>query len=176
MYMDKKEISDILESKHQELFNWLENEPIEKWGEGPEGKWTSGQHFLHLVNSIKILNKALRTPKFLLKRKFGVSNRETRSYEEVAKRYEDRLNENKERARAFNDGLRIPTEKERERLISMLQIQNKKLQYKVNKWSDKHLDTLLLPHPLMGRMIIREIIMWTAHHTDHHTRILKELY
>ncbi len=174
--MEKKEIITTLEEKHSELFDWFAAQESVAWESGPDGKWTSGQHMLHLVNSIKLLNKALRTPKFLLKRKFGVANRPVRSYDEVAQRYDTRLSENVDRSREFNKGLKVPSLKDKERLLSTLQIQNKKLQYKTQKWSDKNLDTLLLPHPLMGRMIIREIIMWTAHHTAHHTRILKERY
>lgn len=174
--MQKKEIIDVLEKKHRELFDWLEAQPVQKWLEGPERKWTSGQHILHLAKSIRILNKALKTPKFLLKRKFGLCNRPVRTYDQIAERYEERLTENKERVRIFNEGLKIPGIKQKERLLTTLQIQNKKLQYKINKWADTDLDTLLLPHPLMGRMTIREIIMWTAHHTHHHTNILKEQY
>jgi len=174
--MEKKEIIVILEKKHVDLLDWLEDQTPQNWEMGPDGKWTSGQHILHLVESIRLLNKALRTPKFLLRRKFGVANRSVRSYSEVTKRYEERLTANLERSRDFNKGLHKPSLKEKQRLLASLQIQNKKLQYKTNKWSDKHLDTLLLPHPLMGRMIIREIIMWTAHHTEHHTLILKKDY
>lgn len=165
-----------LEEAHNELFQWIEAQDAKKWLEGPSDKWTSGQHVLHLVDSIKMLNKALRVPKFILKRKFGMANRPVRSYEEVATRYDERLKANLERAKEFNAGLKVPSQKDKQRLIATLQIQNKKLQYKTNKWSDKHLDTLLLPHPLMGRMIIREIIMWTAHHTRHHVSILKDNY
>jgi hypothetical protein len=28
----------------------------------------------------------------------------------------------------------------------------------------------------MGKMTIREIIMWTAHHTEHHTQTLQKFY
>ncbi|MDT7832116.1 DinB family protein [Flavobacteriaceae bacterium S356] len=174
--MEKKEIIAVLEKKHTDLFDWVANHSSEKWEMGPEGKWTSGQHILHLAESIRLLNKALRTPKFLLKRKFGVANRPVRSYNEVAKRYEERLTANLEKSRDFNKNLNKPSLKQKQRLLASLQIQNKKLQYKTNKWSDHNLDTVLLPHPLMGRMIIREIIMWTAHHTEHHTTILKEHY
>lgn len=174
--MEKIEIIELLETKHQELFTWLENHPDEKWLMGPEGKWTAGQHVLHLVNSIKLLNKALSYPNFLLKYKFGVSNRESRSYIEVAKRYDQRLLENQERAKAFNKDLEKPLLKEKKHLKNTLQIQNKKLQYKTNKLKGKHLETLLLPHPLMGKMTLKEIIMWTAHHTEHHLSILKNKY
>lgn len=57
-----------------------------------------------------------------------------------------------------------------------IHIQNKKLQYKTKRLKDKHLDTLIVPHPLMGKMTLREIIMWTAHHTEHHYKILKKDY
>ena len=61
-------------------------------------------------------------------------------------------------------------------MYGYLQIQNKKLQYKTKRLKDKHLDKLLIPHPLMGKMTLREIIMWTAYHTDHHNQILKASY
>ncbi len=174
--MDQENIVKRLETEHQRLLNWLENHPDEKWTQGPEGKWTTGQHILHLVTSIKMLNKALKMPKFLLKSKFGTSNRPSRSYDEVTKRYQERLIENKEGARTFNQDLKTPSLDDKKHLMSSLQILNKKLQYKTNKLKDKHLDTLLLPHPLMGRMTLREIIMWTAHHTEHHFTTLENKY
>lgn len=174
--MNKKEIVAILEEKHQELFDWLDEATDEQWMSGPEDRWTAGQHISHLVDSEFLLNKALKYPKFLLRYKFGTSNRPSRSYDEVSKRYEERLAESKERAKEYNKDLKVPSLQNRKRLIDSLQILNKKLQYKTNKLKDKHLDTLLLPHPLMGKMTLREIIMWTAHHTDHHVEILKKDY
>jgi hypothetical protein len=174
--MNKETIVETLEEKHQELLDWLSATDDELWTQGPKNRWTSGQHILHLVQSSQMLNKALRYPKFLLRYKFGTSNRPSRSYEAVAKRYEERLAENLEKAKKFNINLRVPSQKEKQQLMDDLQVLNKKLQYKTRKFKDKHLDTLLLPHPLMGRMTLREIIMWTAHHTEHHLEILKQDY
>ena len=174
--MDKQDIADLLEQKHQELFDWLNNQPNENWEKGPEGKWTIGQHILHLVNSLQLLNNALSYPRFFLKYKFGVSNREGRDYETVAKKYQQKLSENQDRARTFNQNLKKPTLKEKEYLLSRFQIQQKKLQYKTRKISDKNLDTLVIPHPLMGKMTVREIIMWTVYHTEHHYTTLKDNY
>jgi len=174
--MDKKEISILLEEKHRQLFDWLQIQSKDRWLFAPENKWTVGQHILHLVNSIKLLNKALNYPKFIIKYKFGTNNRENRNYVYIVSNYQNKLIQNQDKAKAFNKSLKIPTASEKENLLTQLQIQNKKLQYKTNKISDKNLDTLLIPHPLMGRMTIREIIMWTAYHTQHHTEILKEKY
>ncbi len=174
--MDKKAISELLEQKHHELFEWLEKEPAEKWMSGPEGKWTVGQHVQHLLNSLQLLNHAMSFPSFLLKYKYGVANRPLRSYEDVAKRYEEKLAANLERAQKFNQKLKIPSNTKKESIITSLKIQNKKLQHKTLKWKDKNLDNLILPHPLMGKMPVRELVMWTAHHTEHHLHSLKNKY
>lgn len=172
--MQKEDINQLLENKHKELFDWIESQPEDCFEQGPEGKWTTGQHIQHLVDSIKKLNHALSFPKFILKSKFGVSNRELRDYDTIVGRYQEKLSQNQERAREFNKDVQSPSEKKFQELLTTLQIQNKKLQHKTNKFKDKHLDNLILPHPLMGKMPLREIIMWTAYHTEHHTKILKE--
>jgi hypothetical protein len=174
--MTKLEIIDLLEKKHQELFHWLEEQPDNLWEKGPLDKWTAGQHILHLADSLHLLNTALRYPNFLLKYKFGTCNREIRSYEAVAKNYQNKLIKNQDKASTFNQKLKKPLFSEKERLLNRIQIQNKKLQYKIRKLSDTNLDSLVVPHPLMGKMTLREIVMWTACHTEHHTQILKEKY
>jgi len=174
--MDKETIIKTLESNHLKLNIWIRDVGLDQWEKGPQGKWTVGQHILHLVISDRLLNKALATPKFFLKYKFGTANRPSRSYEDVAKRYQERLLENIERSREFNKELKKPSLKEYEEILETLQILNKKLQYKTRKLKDEYLDTLLLPHPLMGRMTLREIIMWSSYHTEHHLQILKEKY
>ena len=174
--MDKEAIVDILEEKHQELLNWLENQHEDKWVHGPENKWTTGQHALHLLKSIKPLNDALSMPRFFLRYKFGKNNREVRSYETVANRYEEKLSKYLDQAKDFNRKLKVPKPNDRNYILNRLQTENKKLQYKTRRIKDKDLDELILPHPLMGKMPIREIIMWTAHHVEHHTKTLKENY
>ena len=174
--MDKDEIADLLETKHQELFAWLEKQPQENWELGPKEKWSTGQHIQHLVDSLQLLNNALSYPKFLLKYKFGTCNREPRDYNAVAEKYQQKLLENQERARVFNQKLKKPALGERVRLLTKFQIQQKKLQYKTKRINEKKLDTLLIPHPLMGEMTLREIIMWTAYHTEHYTKTLQKSY
>ena len=60
--------------------------------------------------------------------------------------------------------------------ITKLDKEKKKLIEKFRKWTEHDLDTYLLPHPLMGKMTIREVVMWTAHHTEQHYQILTSKY
>ena len=103
-------------------------------------------------------------------------NRELRNYDAVVKRYQEKLEDAKGLTYKGSQNMKIPTLKEKDYILDRLQTENKKLQYKTKKWSDKHLDTLIIPHPLMGKMPVREIIMWTAYHVEHHTKILQEKY
>ena len=115
-------------------------------------------------------------PKFLLRYKFGKSNRAVREYQTVVNRYQERLKDVEGRTFGPSQNMKIPAISEKQYILDRLQVESKKLQYKTRKISDKNLDTLILPHPLMGKMPIREIIMWTAHHIEHHTNTLKEKY
>lgn len=174
--MDKDVIADLLEAKNQALINWISEQDDDKWLEGPSGKWTTGQHALHLLQSIKPLNDALSMPKFLLRYKFGKANREVRDFQTVISRYQERLKDAQGKTFGPSKHMKIPRITDKQYLLDRLLIEGKKLQYKTRKISDKNLDTLILPHPLMGKMPIREIIMWTAYHIEHHTNTLKENY
>jgi len=174
--MHKDTIAELLETKHQTLFNWLESQDVEKWQSGPEGKWTTGQQALHLLQSIKPLNTALSMPKFILKYKFGKANRGLREYDAIIKRYQERLEDAKGITFGPSQNMKIPNDSDKEYLLNRLKVENKKLQHKIKKWKDNDLDNLILPHPLMGKMPVREIVMWTAYHIEHHTKQLMADY
>jgi len=174
--MDKDDIADLIEEKHQILFDWIEKQPVENWGKGPEGKWTISQQILHLANSLQALNKSLIYPRVFFKYRFGTSKRESRDYDTIVKKFQEKLIEKQHKAKKVNRKIKKTKQKDRERLLTRLQIQSKKLQYKIKRISDENLDTLVLPHPFMGKMTVREFIMWTAYHTEHHTKILKKNY
>lgn len=174
--MKKEEIVKQLEDSHQVLLMFLEHQPKELWTKGPEGKWTTGQHALHLLQSIKKLNDALSLPRLILKYKFGIANREVRDFNTVTNRYQERLAEASGATFKNSRNMKIPPLSDKNYIITRLQMENKKLQYKTTKISDADLDKLVLPHPLMGKMPLREIIMWTAYHVLHHTKTLAKNY
>ncbi|MDY2586866.1 DinB family protein [Winogradskyella aquimaris] len=174
--MDRKDIADLIDTKHSELIQWLEAQPLESWTQGPQGKWTQGQQALHLLQSIIPLNNALSLPKFLIRYKFGKANRPVRDYDSIVNRYHERLKGARGKTFKGSQNMKVPTVNEKQYILNRLQTESKKLQYKTKKISDKNLDKLILPHPLMGKMPIREIIMWTAYHVEHHTENLKTKY
>ena len=175
--MTKDDITELLQEKHQTLFDWIESHDDDNWETGPKDKWTTGQQALHLLQSIKTLNDAMSMPKFLLKYKFGRANRDVRDFNAIVKRYQERLAD-LPKGTEFQPSkkMKVPNLNDKSYILNRLQVENKKLQYKTQKWKDKDLDNYILPHPLMGKMPVREIVMWTAYHVEHHTKQLQEKY
>ncbi|GGW61892.1 DinB family protein [Winogradskyella epiphytica] len=174
--MHKNDIADLIEEKYSELMTWLENQPDEYWTKGPKNKWTTGQQALHLLQSIKPLNDALSMPKWLLRLKYGKAKRVFKDYDVLVADYQKQLKEKKGFIYKPSRNMKVPTLLDKHYLLNRLQTEHKKLQYKVKRISEVNLDTVVLPHPILGKMPVREIIMWTAHHAEHHTRILKRDY
>lgn len=175
--MVNHQITENLKKNEDQLKALFKDQPSALWEVQPEGKWTAGQHVIHLVQSTKPLLSALRLPDFILKWRFGTSNRPSRTYDEVISRYEEKL------AKAapgvvgpFSRNMPDSPHSESGKWLNKLSSLNDKLNKTTLKLSDKQMDTLLLPHPLMGKMTLREMLMWNAYHTHHHINVLKEKY
>lgn len=174
MVQNKTEIIQEIDQRFDHLFQWLDQQAPERFTQGPEGKWTTGQHITHLIKSTKPLNQALRLPKFQLKAMFGKPNRPVRTYDEVVNRYLERLAQVEAPTADFVEKESKATDKAA--LIAELDKEKEKLKKAIAKWDEEKLDKFLLPHPLLGKMIIREVLFFTIYHTEHHTKNLEENY
>jgi hypothetical protein len=175
--MEKQQIHNLINDKHASLIHFLSTHDDQKWNKGPEGKWATGQHIVHLTQSTEPLNKALKVPKLILQYKFGKANRPCRSYDEVVKRYLEKLAKlDGKIVSPYSNKMPKTPPIGKEKLIAELTNQKNILLKRLNKISEKQLDKYLIPHPAMGRMIMREIIMWSAYHTEHHHKLLRANY
>lgn len=171
--MNQEELVDLLNVKHESLSDYLITHQDSKWNEGPPGKWKTNEHVLHLIQSIQPLRKALTIPKFVLRYKFGKSNRSLRTMDQVINKYKTKLSQNPGVVSPLSVDMDRATAQSKKELIADFQSEKNKLVTKVEKWTDSHLEQYILPHPLMGRMPIKELLMWTAYHAEHHHNIIK---
>ncbi len=176
MTMTKSELIQLTKDKFQNLFDFLNDHDVNKWNKGPEGKWKAGQHIMHLLQSAKPLNRALGLPMFVLWYKFGKANRGPRTYDQVIDKYQTKLQAAGEVLSPFSKNMPDTPPDGKQKIIELLSKEKDILLKKINKISEKNLDKYLIPHPLMGRMLIREMIMWNAYHIEHHHKILAEKY
>lgn len=137
----------------------------------PGGKWSAGQHLDHLIRSIRPLQLAYAMPGFVLKIFFGTANRASRSYEELVEKYKQKLAAGGTASGPFVPPV-IPY-REKAGLIKRYRQHIIALGNKVKKKSESDLDKYILPHPLLGKITLREMIFFTIYHNQHHLDILQ---
>ena len=63
-----------------------------------------------------------------------------------------------------------------EAVITSLQIAHQQLLKKVENWKESDLDKYVLPHPLLGKISLREMLYFTDFHILHHNTLTKTIY
>lgn len=165
------EIADALLKNWTEVRNSIEQLTPEQFSNSPEGKWSPGQHLEHLLRSAKPLRKALAYPKFVIRLVAGKPNRDSRSFEGVKERYYGKLSKGGAASGRF-----VPPPvpySQKEKLLAEYMREGVRMAANIRKrWSEKNLDNYLLPHPLLGKVTVREMMFFTVFHTTHHDKII----
>jgi hypothetical protein len=174
MIHSKTEIVNELKRNADRFYEWINTQNGEAFEGGPEGKWTTGQHLDHLKKSVEPLNLALLLPKITFKLLFGKPNREGRNYKALVERYETKLSQGGQATGRFVPP--VVAVKNKPELLSGFKKQHEKLIKTIGKWKEEQMDVYLLPHPLLGKLTVREMMFFTIYHLEHHLRILDENY
>ncbi|MHA7099015.1 DinB family protein [Roseivirga pacifica] len=170
--MNKVEIKARLEEAYSDFLKFIDGLSADEFDYAPEGKWNAGQQAIHLIKSTKPLVKALGLPKFLLKQQFGKTNREGRNYEQVVERYKEKLATTTMEAPAkFKP--EASSHKDFKKLCEAQRAVIDKIQTKLNKWTEEEMDEYVLPHPLMGKVTVREMMYFSIYHAGHHQNLVK---
>ena len=172
--MTKEEVASAITSEFKAMIQWYESQPNDKFKSGPDQKWTADQHLDHLIRSAAPVNMALRLPKVVLKLKFGTANRDSGDYDAVVAKYQDKLGQGGAASGQF-----LPKEtavENKQKKLDALKHEGERLAAITRKWSESNLDKYILPHPLIGRMTIREMLLFTIYHIRHHHKTLTENY
>lgn len=171
----KQEIIEALRLKYEALLFWLgEQDKADLNLQKVKDKWTAAGHIDHLLKSTRPLNMALRLPLFVIKARVGVKNeRKERTFDELVTKYKSKL-----QAGGRATGPYVPTKLDYSKtdLERQLKKEVKRLSKVINRWDEKKMSKYLLPHPLLGKLTIREMLFFTIYHTQHHLDLLKEQY
>ena len=134
-----------------------------------DSKWSASDNVEHLILSVKPLKLAFRLPKFILLY-FGKPNRPIRTYDELVKKYLEKLNSGGRATSAF-----VPksNHKDKRLLLENFKQLNQGFIKSLTKWNDADLDRYLIPHPLLGKLYVREMLYFTIYHTQHHLRAIE---
>lgn len=171
---EKKDIIDALKQHHENFNQLVEGLPEKAFTYSWNDKWTPGQQYCHIRKSIAPVAFAFWIPRFALRYQFGVTNRPSRSYDGLVARYLKALNNNKAVAPEQFRPPEMPF-KNRNREIKRYQRAINQLVRLAQKCSDKDLDYYVVPHPLIGKLTLREILFFSIYHVQHHQNITQEI-
>lgn len=164
--MDKQQIVDKLLENHQNFVNYILTLNESDFMFSANNKWTAGQQLDHILRGVAPVKMALSLPKFVPNLLFGKPNRSSTSYENLVSNYQGGLALGGKasgryipRAISFN---------KREVLTNKLLRSVELLCKKIENFTETQLDEHILPHPIIGKLTIREMLYFTIYHVEHH--------
>lgn len=137
-------------------------------------KWTPGQQLEHIRKSVAPVALAFRLPRFLLKYQFGVTNRPSRSYVALVARYLKALDGATAVAPKQFQPPAVPFGSRQKHMQAYENVVQKLIKV-AQKCSEKDLDFYVLPHPLIGKLTLREMLFFCIYHVQHHHKITQEI-
>ncbi len=178
----KEELSTQLKSMFAEIISWFEAQPEASFNTViVKGKWTMAGHLYHLIKSTKGVSRGIQMPKLALQVAFGKSNRTERTFEQQHQRYIKALGDfttaNGFPPTPSSDF--VPSEGrqfEKQALLDRFIEEGEHYCQALKKWKEKDMSVYVLPHPIMGKLTIREFTYFTIFHAQHHLDILISNY
>jgi len=148
--------------------------PDDRFFDQPADKWSIAQNVTHLISSARMTRLAFRLPKFIVRIYTGKPNRPSRSFDELVAKYKTKLEQGAKASGRYIPKP-VPAKPGKEKIMqdfsSSMELLGKDIR---NNWKDPQLDKYLAPHPLLGKITLRELGYFTIYHTIHHQEIIKD--
>ncbi len=170
--MNRPQLTSRLKSQYQQFADYIIGLSDEQFLSAPTGKWSAGQHVEHLLKSVAPLSKVMQARPIL--ESFGRAEHSSRDYDAIVVYYQETL------AKGYEDRPQfLPEEvtaEQRAGLINKLLAEVDTLCELLVGYSVEDLDQLVIPHPLLGNLTIREMMLFTAYHGHHHELGVRRIF
>lgn len=137
--------------------------------------WSPAENVRHLTKSMRAVSQGLRMPRWVLWLAFRSSRGTSRGYTEIRETYRARLAKGAS-AGKFAPSPRAPSadaDGERARVMAAHEAAVHELASLVLRWPERALNQRQLPHPLLGRLTVREMLLFTVYHNQHHVDVVR---
>ena len=170
--MTRTDIIEQLELHHKAFVDYVSNLSDDDFTSAATDKWSAGQQMEHIRRSIRPLAQGLVLPVFILKIVFGKANRPSKEYDALIEKYQSALKKGGRATGAF-----IPPVVHADQKAALNKAITKlvhTLCRQIERCSEADLDQLILPHPLMGKLTLREMMYFTIYHVQHHQALISQ--
>lgn len=162
----KREIINQINTQYSKFIKYLQDLDEEEFEFRHEEKWSAREQLEHIIMCIKPLVKVYGMQKKVIKENFGSTNLSNKSYQGVMDEYLEKLNTGGKAPQQYVPGNN--KKEERNELIEMLTSLIEELNFNVNTCEETELETLLVPHPLLGKITLKEMLYNAIYHVQHH--------
>lgn len=170
--MNTSEITRLLQENHKAFIAYMtalgNADFMQRYGQ----KWTAGQQLQHITICVKPLVQVFSMDKPMIAATFGVGAGISRNETEMFNLYKEKLDAGGKAPERF-----VPPNVElsqKQTLTETLQKHIDHLCAALNTFNDDELDTLLIPHPLMGNITLREMLINAIQHVEHHHKATQQ--
>ncbi len=174
-------MKEIEPQSHEEIlaaFRRLREDGLDFWaGMEPQQfaaqfgeSWSPADNIRHLTKSTKPVTKALKLPKLALRSLFGLAQNPSLSYSALREKYQGLLAQGATAGRFAPKDIAVPEDRtgwQRE-LVGLCREAVADLEKEAARLSESDLDRYCLPHPLLGKLTLREMLFFTLYHYAHH--------
>lgn len=171
--MEIAEMGKQLKSAHQKLWDQCASMSAEELNKHQPGKWSALQHLQHISKGIAAFYNYLKMDKAMIANTFGVSEKTSRTYDEVFNAYQIVLQNGAVSTPQFNaeEHATISLQNEIDKQTHIINGMNAALQ----NWTEAELDKYICPHPTMGKLTAREMTYFTIFHAEHHMNSIRKI-
>jgi hypothetical protein len=169
--MNKETIINQLTTNHNTFESYINSLTDSELVFQKEGKWSAAQQVQHIYKSLKPLALGLQLPKFIIKTIWGKANRNSKTYEELVQKYLNKLTLGGKASKPF-----VPkTVAAKDVMFWNKKVEKAlvKLVKNIQNFSESEMDIIVLPHPLLGKVTMREMLYFTIYHVQHHQHIVQ---
>jgi len=162
-----------MENAGQRAADWYRAIPPDQFFVRQGKIWSASDNVDHLVKSIKPIILALKIPRLGLRSMFGKAEHSSRTYAEICKAYEDEIARGAQAFGRFLPDQHMPVqaEEQKKHLLEQFSRANQALLSALGEWQDMELDRYQLPHPILGKLTLREMLFFTIFHILRHARL-----
>jgi DinB superfamily len=168
----RRQIAEALETAHEAAVEYWASYDAAEFFAAMGLHWSAAEHVRHLTRSMAPLLPVMRVPRVALRVAFGAATAPSRTYEQIDALYSDALAAGGTAGRfAPSPERAVPDVARRDAIMDAHSETLRGLTQAMERWTEADLDAYRLPHPLLGKLTVREMMLFTLLHNQHHVQV-----
>jgi hypothetical protein len=172
--MNKTSIEAALKNAFANIDGICNEIPVAIFYTSTNNKWSIAMQVQHLIISTNNTKLAFSLPKILVGIIGGKSNRPSKTFEALKEKYFKKLADGAVATKRFTPAT-IPSSVPPAQILARFKKSSDALLKAIAKNSEADFDKYVVPHPLLGKITLRELCYFTIFHTNHHFESIQNI-